>query len=152
MVKNGSILGLLLLILFSYGCGSARKQVPHMVFSRMSMETKLGRDDVLITKAVEGTSTATTILGVITFVDGDKLMLFGIPFFKDKFTYFDTEGWHLFGPSLIDRAYYKALEAAPDADYVFVKSHDHEREGFPLISSTETVYFKGKAVKIKSDQ
>lgn len=152
MVKNCLIIGVFLLIVTSFGCGSARKQTPHMGFSRMSMETKLEREDVLVTKAVEGSSTATTILGFITVVDGDKLMLFGIPFFKDKYTYFDTEGWHLFGPSLIDRAYYKALESAPEADYVFVKSYDHEMEGFPLITGTETVSFRGKAVQIKSDQ
>jgi hypothetical protein len=152
MAKKISVLSLLLIMIAASGCGSARKQAPHMGFSSVSMETKLERKDVVVMNTVEGTSTATNILFFITIVDGDKLAVFGIPFFKDKYTYFDEESWHLFGPSVVDRAYYKALEAAPEADSVFLKSSDSEAEGIPFIFRTETVTWKGKALKLKADQ
>ncbi|MBN2590038.1 MAG: hypothetical protein JXA96_09255 [Sedimentisphaerales bacterium] len=137
-------------IMFMSGCGSAQKQMPHMFFGGFNVETQLGREDIVLVDTVEGSSTLTTILGFINIVDGDKLELFGIKFFKDKYTYFKSYDSRL--GQVADRAYYKALEATPDADVIFEKSVDHEDGGFPLIYATKVVTFRGKAMKLKVDQ
>ena len=51
----------------------------------------------------------------------------------------------------MDRAYYKALEAAPDADAVFVKCFDVESSGIPLIYGTIAATCRGKALQLKPD-
>jgi hypothetical protein len=58
----------------------------------------------------------------------------------------------LFWPSTADRAYYKALGAVPEADAVFYKSMDREHDGIPFIWTSETVTFRGKALRLKSDE
>lgn len=145
-------------LLFAGGCGSAQKQVPHMGFGNFDVRTDLTREDIVVLDRVEGSSTTTSILlGVIEIIDGDKLKLLGIPFFKEKYAYFAQSAYanQLMGTlwaTTADRAYYKALEAAPDADTVFFKSMDHEDEGIPLIWQTKTVTWKGKAIKLVADQ
>jgi hypothetical protein len=132
------------------GCGSAQKMVPHMGFGALTIETQIGRDDIVVLDRVEGSSTLTSILfGTVQIIDGDKVQLLGIKFFKDKYTYWD-QSQGLFA-QCVNRAYYKALEAAPDADAVFHKSLDHEDGGAPLLWETKAVTVKGKAVKLKSD-
>ena len=135
------------------GCGGAQKTVPHMGFSNLYIETQITRNDVVVLDRVEGSSTLTSILfGAINIIDGDKLQLLGIKFFKDKFTYFkDSNAW-IRSPECADRAYYKALEAAPEADAVFGKSMDNEEGGLPFLYRTQAVTFRGKAVKLKADR
>ena len=127
------------------GCGWAVKQAPHMGFGGVNIETKLEREDIVIMGPVEGTSTRSDFFGIIQIIDGDKLQILGIPFFKDKYTYFER------GNTVLNRAYYKALAATPDADAIFSKSYDEEVEGIPFILGTTTITVKGKAVKLKSD-
>jgi hypothetical protein len=118
----------------------------------MDLETQINRDDIVVLDRVEGSSTQTTILGIINVIDGDKLQILGIKFFKDKFTYFkDSNSW-VRSPQCADRAYYKALEAAPEADAVFTKAMDNEEGGIPFLWSTKAVTFRGKAIKLKADK
>lgn len=141
----------LISVFFIGGCGGGNeKAVPHMGFGNFGIRTELSRDDIEVLGRVEGSSTTESILlGLIQIVDGDKLKLMGIPFFTEKCISFSNESFG-FNPTQ-HRAYYKALESAPEADVVFNKSMDYERSGIPLIWWTETVTYKGKAIKLKSD-
>lgn len=134
------------------GCQSAQKTMPHIGIGNLNMEASLTRDDLVVLDAVEGqSSTKSFVGGMITIIDGDKLRLFGISFFKDKFTYFKEPGF--FGwIGAEDRAYYKALEQTPDADIVLVKSMDREESGVPFFFSSTEVTFRGKAMKLKANQ
>jgi hypothetical protein len=132
-------------LLMTTGCGLAVKRAPHMWFGKLDIETKLEREDVVIMGPVEGTSTMSNFLGIIQIVDGDKLQILGIPFFKDKLTYWEPKN------KVLNRAYYKALAATPDADAIFSKSYDIEEEGIPFILGTKSITVKGKAIKLKSD-
>ncbi len=143
VVLSGFLLG---------GCGSAQKTAPHMWFSNFNIRTEMSREDIVVLDRVEGTSTTESILlGAIQIIDGDKWKILGIPFFKEKYTYFSGGQTGLWATTA-DRAYYKALEAAPEADTVFLKSMDNEDEGIPLIWQTKTVTWKGKAIKLIADQ
>ena len=133
------------------GCGgTAQKQVPHMAFGGLNIETDITRSDIVVLDQVEGSSTTTSVcLGIIQVIDGDKLRLFWIfPFFVEKYTPLADGDWI----TTASRAYYKALENAPEADAVFCKSWDREQSGNPLLWGKETVTFKGKAIKLKSDK
>ena len=132
------------------GCNAAQKMIPHMGFGGLNIEADIARSDIVVLDRVEGSSTRSEYLfGAIQIVDGDKLILFGIKFFKDKFVLTPrAAGYLLTG----ERAYYKALEAHPDADAVFAKAWEWEQAGIPLLFYNETVTFKGKAVRLKADQ
>lgn len=143
------------------GCAGATKSAPHVGFASLNLNTSMARSDIVVLGSVEGKSTATDIFfGVVTIVDGDKYKVFGIPIgFTDKYAYRQSPSLmnpgsllSLLGPSAGDRAYYKALEQAPDADAVFVKSEDTEKSGIPIIYSTKTVTWRGKAIRIKEDK
>lgn len=131
------------------GCSAAQKMTPHMGFGGLNIEADVERDDIIVMGRVEGSSTLDVYLfGAVQIIDGDKLQLFGIKFFKDKYTYFKgIAPW----ATTIDRAYYKALEAHPDADAVFHKSWDREEAGIPLLWHNVSVTVKGKAVQLKAD-
>ncbi len=138
------------------GCSSAQKQTPHMGYSGVSVEAQIGRDDLVVLDRVEGSSTSTSILlGLVQIIDGDKVKVLGIPFFTDKYTYFQDRlplVGAILGASALDRAYYKALEKHPAADVVLVKSYDLETNGIPLLFSGEVVTVRGKAVALRADQ
>ncbi|MHC4472167.1 MAG: hypothetical protein ACYTDY_09300 [Planctomycetota bacterium] len=145
------------------GCASAQLTRPHMGFSGVGIDTKLDRSDIVVLGRVEGESTVTSILGgLFATIDGNKQRIFGIKFFKDKYTSMKPEGNLMTNPlgildfiapvSVDERAYYKALEAHPDADAVFAKSMSNEESGFWPFFTTQTVRFQGKAIKIKEDQ
>ncbi len=129
--------------------GCAQKTVPHMGFGNFDIRAEISRNDIEVLDRVEGTSTSSTYLGVVEIVDGNKLKLFGIPFFKERFTPCGLEHLYI---TTEDRAYYKALEAAPQADVVFFKSMDNEIDGIPVIWGTKSVTFSGKAIRLKADQ
>jgi hypothetical protein len=133
-------------VLFAAGCMFSQKTAPHMGFGNFSMNTQLSREDIVVLDQVEGTSTTDFILlGLIQIVDGKELRLLGIPFFREKY----TGGFWI--NSIQHRAYYKALAAAPEADAVFHKSTDYEYGGIPLIWWSETAYYHGRAIRLKSD-
>lgn len=138
-------------------CSTAQKQAPHLFFSELSMEAQLDRDDLIVLDTVEGSSSTTSILGgLIQIIDGDKLKLFWIPFFTDKYTYlFSSQSIPIglpLGVGPEDRAYYKALEKAPDADSVLQKSMDREDWGVPILYNSRTVTWRGKAVALRANE
>ena len=142
-----------------YGCTAAQKQIPHFGFGKMNIEARMDRGDLIVLRSVEGESSTTSVLaGLLQIIDGDKVKLFYIPFFKDKYTYFSDSifgGFPLLNQLRLvhaeDRAYYKALEKTPDADVVFYKSNDREGWGIPILFTTESVTWRGKALKVKPD-
>ena len=132
------------------GGGNAQKTMPNMKFGNMSVSTQIGRDDVVVLDSVEGSSKMTSIaFGLVNIIDGDKYQIFGIKLFKDRYAYLDSNYTGYVG--VTERAYYKALNGIPDADFVFEKSMDYETSGVPLIWENQAVTFHGKAVKLKSD-
>ena len=133
------------------GCFSrAQRWSPHLRFGSLNIEADIEREDIIVLDTVEGSSSRKAyFLDLIQIIDGDKLMLFGIKFFKDKYVVATDF------PSLSrawNRAYYKALEQHPDADAVFIKSSEREESGIPLLAFNETVTFKGKAIMLKADK
>ena len=128
----------------------------HKTAPGIAINPEIPRDAYEVLDTVEGTSTTDSILfGLIQVVDGNKLRLLWIPFFKEQYSYFGSyPGMNMFftWPSTADRAYYKALGATPGADAVFYKSMDREHSGIPLLLTSETVTFRGKAIKLKTDQ
>jgi len=129
-------------VFFVEGCLS-QKTIP-----AITINPEITRDAIEVLDTVEGTSTTDSILlGLIQVVDGNKLRIIGIPFYKEQYTF--SSGY--FGLTAA-RAYYKALSATSGADAVFYKSMDSEHSGFPLLWSSETVTFRGKAIKLKTDQ
>ena len=131
------------------GCASQRT-VPQVGFGNFDVKTQLMRDDIVILQRVEGTSeTESILLGTIQIIDGKNVKVLGFPFFKEQYTCVKED------PCLAkteDRAYYKALEATPEADAVFYKSMNREHGGIPLLWETESVTFSGKAFTVKPDQ
>ena len=150
------VLATVFILLLFQGC--AQKTVPHMSFGNFDIRAEISRNDIEVLDQIEGTSTSSTYLGVVQVIDGDKLKLFGIPFYKERYTWLpmnDTPYYPRIDGLCVqteDRAYYKALEAAPNADVVFFKSMDNEFDGIPLIWETRTVTMKGKAIRLKADQ
>ena len=105
------------------GCSSQRG-TPQMGFGNFDIETKLTRDNIVVMERVEGTSeTDSILLGTIQVIDGDKVKILGIPFFTDKYACLRPDPLSCsVAPRTQERAYYKALEASPQADAVFYKS------------------------------
>ena len=139
------------------GCSTAQKTSPHMGFAGVSIQAKLERKDLVILNSVEATSSTTSILGgLIQIVDNDNVKIIGIPFFTDKYTYWSQCPIALlcfiFPITPEDRAYYKALEKHPDADVIFMKSMDRESWGVPILFSTKSVTWRGKAARLRSDR
>jgi len=137
-------------MIFMSGCFS-HKTIPATDFN-----IRMSRDAFEVFDTVEGTSTTDSfLLGLIQVVDGDKLRLLGIPFFREQYTYFGSyPGTNVFLMfySTGDRAYYKALSATPGADAVFYKSMDREYSSIPFLWSSETVTFRGKTIKLRTDK
>ena len=144
------IVALCAVVFLMAGCFS-QKTVP-----AIQINPEIPRDAIEVLDTVEGTSTTDSILlGLIEIIDGGKLRLLGFSFFPDQYTYFGSyPGTNVFfeEPSTADRAYYKALRAAPDADAVFYKSMDRKHIGIPILWTSETVTFRGKAIKLKTDK
>ena len=152
---RGLLLLLLLALIFTmFGCATAQKTAPHMGIGRIDVEADFDRNDFVVMDSVTGTSTETSILfGLLQIIDEDKYKILFINTFTDKYTYFGGSGGFLgflFGAGPEDRAYYKALEKASDADFVLLKSMDIESSGIPLLATTKTVTWRGKAMRIKS--
>ena len=151
MTRKKMVLFLMMgfLVFIVGGCNS-QKSAPHMGFGSFDVNTQLSRGDIVVLERVEGTSTTKSILfGAVQIVDGDNVKVLGIPFFTDRYTCVRTDPCRV---TTADRAYYKALEATPEADAVFYKTMDREGSGIPLLWETETVTFSGKAITLKPDQ
>ena len=141
---------LVVLVLVLPGC-AAQRNAPHMGFGGFGIEAQIQRDDIVVLDRVEGSSSLTTVLfPLLQIIDGDKLQILGIKFFKDKYVW--KEEGILTLATAANRAYYKALEAHPDADAVFHKSWEREESGIPFLFHNENVTVRGKAIRLKADQ
>jgi len=142
-----------LLAFFAGGCAQAYRETPQMGFGQMNIYSHIERGDIVVMDRVEGTSDSVKILcGLVEVVDGNKVALLGIKFFKDKYV---LQKGFLGLPesaSVQNRAYYVALEKTPDADAVMQKAVVIEHSEFPLIYSKDTATYSGKAIKLKSDK
>jgi hypothetical protein len=99
---------------------------------------------------VKGTSTLESFFcGFVRVIDGNHVSLMGMKFFEDQYAYYNEPS--IFGVSVEDRAYYKALCATPDADAVLRKSSVTQASGTCLLYSQKEVTFTGKAIKYKAD-
>lgn len=155
---RNSLLGIGLLcgvvVLLGVGCTSVQRWTP---ITYAQIQANMDRTDYEVLGTTEGTSTEVSFLGpLVHVVDGKKMSLLGIKFYEDQYAFQDAPSaigqmWPfciLFGPSVDERAYYKALAATPDADAVVGKAFERSKvEGF--IFSRETSTFRGKALKYK---
>jgi hypothetical protein len=136
----------------SVGCSFHYKGSPHMGFKSNKWQPSLEREDYVILDAVEGVSDTTSILlGLIKIIDGNKVrLLWCFPLYKDKYSY--TAQHPMMLGRTGKRAYYNALEKAPDADLILEKSVTVERKTIiPLLYRTKRVIYKGRAIKLKAD-
>jgi len=115
------------------------------------VQLNMARNEYTVLGTVKGTSTLDSyVFGIVQVIDGDKYSILGIGPFEDQLAFSSPgEGW--VASTIIDRAYFKALAASPDADAVMPKSCEQTYTGTPFISSTRVVTFTGKAVKYKAD-
>lgn len=131
-------------ILILGGCASVMKGAPnaptHIDVGAMQ------RSDYVVIDRAEGMSEEVSILfGLIKIIDSNKLKLFYIPFFEEKYSPYGR----FIGPEA--RAYYKALAAQPDADGIIPRAWAIEERGIPFLFTKKTVTFTGKAIKLKTD-
>jgi hypothetical protein len=128
--------------------------MPHMGFGGASIHTQLDRTDIVMMESVEGASSSLVILfGLIEIVDDEHWKIIGIPIgFTEKYSFADPQGlpFGFVGP--YNRAYYKALEQAQEADAVFTKSVDHEDFGIPLLWGTKRITVRGRAMRFNESQ
>jgi hypothetical protein len=152
MKINTLCLFLCSIMIFLCSC-AAQKTAPHMGFGEFDINTAFSRSDIVVLDRVEGSSTTDYILlGIIQIVDGKNVRIFGIPFFKEKYATSTSTQTNYWDNPNAHRAYYKALEATPEADAIFEKSMDYEFGGVPPIWWTETATYSGKAIKLRPDK
>ncbi len=141
----------LLFTIYSFslsGCSTLEKNTA----SRIAVDAgSMTRNSFTILKPVEGTSTRVSILlGLYQKVDGNKIRLLWIPFYRDQFAHVQPPSfWE--GTSSEDRAYFQAISQVPEADDIVSTSYVKEQFLIPLLYKEERVTFRGKAVRIKSD-
>jgi hypothetical protein len=129
-----------------------------MGFGGVSAEIGLERDDIEVLHSVKGQSTILSIFGpIVQIIDDTDMRVCGISAIEDKYSFEEPAPFPFsilqnLQLGAANRAYYKALAAAPDADAVFSKSYQVQRRGIPFIYMKETVTFQGKAFKIKADK
>lgn len=137
-------------------CAGSLRGSPHTGFQGINIEANMERDDFIILDRVEGESDTTSIfLGIVQIIDSEKLKLFWIPFYQERYAYQPMGLWGGSGAmcgATEKRAYYKALAETPDADCVLYKSYVTERSGVPLIFTKKKVTFSGKALQLKADK
>jgi len=134
-----------------FGC-QAERHTPEIGFGNLDLRADITRSDIVVEDKVEGTSTDTQVLlGLFDIVDGNKVVVLGIPFFKDKWVGIPGKNFSDIAASAENRAYYNALEKAPDADAVLIKSEVQEQSGIPIFFHTVNVTFSGKALRLKAD-
>ena len=135
----------------SFGCASF-KGAPHMGYNGIEWQPSMGREDYVIQDTVEGVSDTTSIFfGLIKIIEGNKIrLLWFFTFYEDKYSYIAQRPLRL--GKTAKRAYYNALEKAPDADVILEKSVTVERKTIiPLLYRTKRVTYKGRPIKLKAD-
>jgi hypothetical protein len=135
------------------GCAGLGTSSPHIKFGRLDLETQLKREDIVVTRAVEGTSKeAGYFFGLVRVIDDHKWQVLGIKFFEDRFAC--PQGscvWCLPFAGVEQRAYYDALTKAPEADAVFERGSTMKVRGFPFLYKITEVTYRGKAIQLKSN-
>ena len=137
----------------SFGCSFVYKGSPHMGYNGNKWQPSLEREDYVILDAVEGVSDTTSIFfGLIKIIEGNKIrLLWFFPFYEEKYSFSAQDPLALFSQTK-QRAYYNALEKAPEADVILEKSVTVERKTIiPLLYRTKRVTYKGRAIKLKAD-
>jgi hypothetical protein len=147
LLTGGACIGLLIAV---NGCSSVTRGTP---VAGTHIQANMNTGDCEVLAKTEGKSTKTSILlGLVQVIDGDKYRILGIKFFEDQYA-FESDNPSPFDflvpVSVENRAYYKALAAAPDADAVAAKGYMKTYSGIPIIYNTKEVTFEGKALKFK---
>jgi len=143
------LLGVSLCVVLFTGCSGVLKTAPII---NVTANPQLDRNEYVILDRVEGESTTTSILfGLIKFIDGTKLQFLGLKFYEDEYAFQNPRISLMARVGTDERAYYKALAKAPDADLIFQRSLTYQKSGIPLLYTTEKATFTGKAIKIKTD-
>jgi hypothetical protein len=123
-----------------------------MGYNGNKWQPSLEREDYVILNAVEGVSDTTSIFfDMIQIIEGDKIrLLWFFPFYEEKYSFIVQRPLGLVMTG--ERAYYNALEKAPEADVILEKSVTVERKTIiPLLYGTERVTYKGRSIKLKAD-
>jgi hypothetical protein len=176
-MRNKAFHGLLIMavVALTNGCASVQRITPA---APGQVNIKLKDSDYTVTASVKGSSiTKSYACGLVKVIDDNKVRVLGIKLFKDQFCYLTPKnqlssgekfilmypGFWIFLPftasyiayhhsaSAEDRAFYKVVAAAPDADAIIKPSLTAQRSGIPLIYGEEEVTVTGKAIKYKSE-
>jgi len=136
------------LTLLMAGCASVERYTPIAI---AQVHVNMDKSQYTVLGTVKGTSTMDSFFcGFIRVIDGSHVSLLGMKFFEDQYAYYNEKP-SIFGVSVEDRAYYKALCATPDADALLRKSSVTQESGTFLLYSQKEVTFTGKAIKYKAD-
>ena len=136
----------------SSGCSCVFKGSPHMGYNSTRWQPSMINENHIVMDAVEGVSDTTSIFfGLIKIIEGNKIrLLWCFPLYKEKYSY--TAQYPMMLGRTGKRAYYNALEKAPDADLILEKAVTVERKTIiPLLYRTKKVTYKGRAIKLKAD-
>lgn len=131
------------------GCAAANLGTP---VAETQIHAYMNSGNCEILEKTEGSSTLTSILlGLVQIVDGDKVAVLGVKFFEDRYSFVQPNSRNaLLGcVTAEDRAYYKALAAAPDADAVAAKAFSKNIRSIPVLWKEERVTFSGKGLRFK---
>ena len=142
------------LLLVASGCSSITRGTP---VAGTVIQANMNSGDCQVLGSTQGKATVDSyVLGLVQIIDADKVEVLGIKFFEDQYAFLDKQPTifgmpipFIGGPSIEDRAYYKALAATPDADAVAAKAWLTTKKGFPILWSSEEVTYQGKALKFK---
>jgi hypothetical protein len=140
-----------LVCLLVTGCATGTYK-PVVRFGQLNLETQVPRQDLVILDAVEGTSREDAYaFGIVRIIDQSNWQVLGIKFFEDHCA---SPAGPMLPCCLIDpvsgRAYYKALQKAPEADAVIERSSTSRTRGFPFLYRMKEVTYRGKAIRLKT--
>ena len=146
----GSSLAMAVAAILASGCASVQRSTP---IAPGLVNINLEKGDYTMLASVKGSSTVKSyVLGIVQIIDGtDVCVLWMFKNFEDQYSYLDPNAILHLGVSVADRAYYKALAAAPDADAVIPRAMVMQASRFPLFYSEQEATFTGKALKYKSE-
>ena len=130
----------------SFGCSCVYKGSPHMGhmdYKSVEWQPPMKSEDYVVLEAVEGVSDTTSIFfGLIKIIEGNKIrLLWFFPFYEEKYCYTVQRPMRLLDRTA-KRAYYNALEKAPDADFILEKSVTVERKTIIPLLYFEHSWFK----------
>ena len=133
------------------GCATGTYK-PVVRFGQLNLETQVPRQDLVILDAVEGTSREDAyVLGIVRVIDRTKWQVLGIKFFEDHCA--SPAGPTVpcfFVEPVSARAYYNALDQAPEADALIERSSTSRTRGFPFLYRMKEVTYRGKAIRLKT--